>query len=836
MNHKNCPVCHSAIPENAPGGLCPACVLRDADEQTPKEKNAPSIEEISTAFPKFEVLEFIGQGGMGSVYKVRQPSLDRIVALKILSPELGSDPAFAERFAREARVLGKLNHPNIVTVFEHGESGGFFYLMMEFVDGVNLRQAMKAGRFTPEQALAIVPGVCDALQAAHEQGVWHRDIKPENILLDSAGGVKIADFGIARIIGDPHRDFTLTMTGNALGSVAYMSPEQHEAPHSVDHRADIFSLGVVIYEMLTGELPLGRFPAPSERSSVDARIDEIVLKTLEKERERRQQSATAVKTEMQTAAQGESNPPPHSDSSPATSSRKKSGFFAWPRELLVGGITATAVGIFTAPMLFGLGVIAIVLGLSAYIWPIIHDEANKTRNPEGVPAVSSHHTFRLFAWSLGLLLGGITGAMVGGFPDPLIAGFSSPLIRGLGFIAAVLGLTACGWILYQIREGQHPKQHRLPLLILVFWPAVLTLTFFSAVLWILNFKTPMDAPWRIIAASPFVYLLLAISLPLLAAKALWHWFGKDPDASSSRKFTWIQVTVASLLCILTTGSAKWMGEQAKTSGSYTATVLKVSGDFDIRTVRDAAARAVGDTKGQLRMKIFEPGAPTDTWTFADPKSLHLVLESAVYRSGGRARAKDIFSQISRRLKASLPGALKVRTVTQVGEGTGGKAQMQAMLVPLGLIPAGIIFLAAGARRRHFIIVLVSGLATAVLVSAIGLPVSSEQRPPTITDLEPLPDLPPLDYDFSTTRKAIESMIKAAKVDNEKEFKRGVSAKLLAETSDWEEPMADWKNRVYRGLQSRDGNRAIVKIRDGKKVVTELQMVKENYEWKISQPQ
>jgi serine/threonine protein kinase len=165
---------------------------------------------------------------MGFVYQVRQPNLDRTVALKILSPELGRDPAFAERFSRVARVLAKRNHPNIVTVYEHGESGDFFYLLMEYVDGVNLRQAMRAGCFTPGQALAIVPGICDALQAAHAQGIWHRDIKPENILIDANGAVKIADFGIARIVGDPQRDFTLTMTGGALGSVAYMAPEQHE--------------------------------------------------------------------------------------------------------------------------------------------------------------------------------------------------------------------------------------------------------------------------------------------------------------------------------------------------------------------------------------------------------------------------------------------------------------------------------------------------------------------------------------------------------------------------------------------------------------------------------
>ena len=302
METNTCPTCHAPIPANAPGGFCPACLLRDAEEPPTYGHNAPPLEEIAAAFPQWEVIELIGQGGMGFVYKVRQPSLDRLVALKILSPELGRDPAFSERFAREARTLGKLHHPNIVTVFEHGEKDGLFYLLMEYVDGVNLRQAMQAGRFTPEQALAIVPGICDALQAAHAEGVWHRDIKPENILLDRDGRVKIADFGIARILGDPQCNFTLTRTGGQLGSAAYMAPEQHEKPHSVDHRADIYSLGVVIYEMLTGELPLGRFPAPSQRAVVNERIDEIVMRTLEKERELRQQSADEVKTDMCAAA------------------------------------------------------------------------------------------------------------------------------------------------------------------------------------------------------------------------------------------------------------------------------------------------------------------------------------------------------------------------------------------------------------------------------------------------------------------------------------------------------------------------------------------------------
>ena len=196
---------------------------------------------------------------------------------------------------------------------------------MEFVDGVNLRQAMKVGRFTPAQALAIVPKICEALQFAHDEGILHRDIKPENILLDTKGRVKIADFGIAKLvgrIGEPsprspirwrgwrasRQPANLTETGKVLGTPHYMAPEQIEHPQDVDQRADIYSLGVVFYEMLTGELPLGRFAPPSEKSTVDPRVDEVVLRTLEKERERRTKTAGEVKTQVETIASSASVP------------------------------------------------------------------------------------------------------------------------------------------------------------------------------------------------------------------------------------------------------------------------------------------------------------------------------------------------------------------------------------------------------------------------------------------------------------------------------------------------------------------------------------------------
>jgi Protein kinase domain/HlyD family secretion protein len=195
-----------------------------------------------------------------------------------------------------------LSHPNIVTVHDFGEAGGHCYLVMEFVDGLNLRQLLLTTKMTPEQALTIVPKICEALQYAHEQGVVHRDIKPENILVDKSGRVKIADFGIAKIVGSDRREEPLTGEQQSIGTPHYMAPEQVEKPATVDHRADIYSLGVVFYEMLTGELPLGKFAAPSSKVQVDVRLDEVVLHALEKEPERRYQHASQVKSDVETIA------------------------------------------------------------------------------------------------------------------------------------------------------------------------------------------------------------------------------------------------------------------------------------------------------------------------------------------------------------------------------------------------------------------------------------------------------------------------------------------------------------------------------------------------------
>ncbi len=345
-NH--CPQCGSVLPGDAPAGMCPECLLRQGLEsggfsasKTPTVVGGgfvpPSPEEVARCFPQLQVLELLGKGGMGAVYKVRQPALDRVVALKVLPPEVGKDPAFAERFAREARALARLSHQNIVAVYDFGrtsapsprpsppgagerEEEGLYYFVMEYVEGVNLRQLIAEGKLAPQQALAIVPQICEALQFAHEEGIVHRDVKPENILVDKRGRVKIADFGLAKLLRVQPTDVTLTQARQIMGTWHYMAPEQIEHPQEVDHRADIYSLGVVFYEMLTGQLPLGRFEPPSKRAQVDARLDDVVLRALEREPERRYQFASEVKTDVESisAAPGFAAPRTRSERQDAT--------------------------------------------------------------------------------------------------------------------------------------------------------------------------------------------------------------------------------------------------------------------------------------------------------------------------------------------------------------------------------------------------------------------------------------------------------------------------------------------------------------------------------------
>lgn len=350
---KQCPQCGSEVSARTAEGMCPQCLMAAAlsdglespafvpTMQSSGRFIPPSSESLVNSFPNVEILETLGHGGMGAVYKARQKKLDRLVALKIVRPDNADDPTFTVRFNREARTLARLNHPSIVGVYdfgdvdyvdEEGKSSKLYYFLMEFVDGVNLRRLMQTEKTTPSQALPIVMQICEALQYAHNQGIVHRDIKPENILLDAQGRVKIADFGLAKLNND-NDDVNLTGTRQVLGTLQYMAPEQMSQSRQVDHRADIYSMGVVLYEMLTGEVPAGVFEAPSMRAAVDGRLDQIVMRALASDPDKRFQSASEVGNQISSISSLPEEPVEHDQ-----------GYTPGPSTIIDNGVAAIAAG------------------------------------------------------------------------------------------------------------------------------------------------------------------------------------------------------------------------------------------------------------------------------------------------------------------------------------------------------------------------------------------------------------------------------------------------------------------------------------------------------------
>jgi hypothetical protein len=275
----NCSRCSKPLRIDEARGLhdlCLPCTLAFAAGEEP-----PDI-------PGLRVLGLVGRGGMGRVYRARQVALDRDVALKVLSPTLASDAEFLERFAREGRALAKLNHPGIVAVYETGVHDGTPYLLLEYVNGASLRSIMNGQPLLPARVADIAARLCAALDVAHRAGVVHRDLKPENVLLTLDGTLKLVDFGLARPLEEVER---LTRSNVRVGTPAYMAPEQLEARGSVDARADLYALGVLLYEMLTGRLPVGRFEKPSAHVPEAARFDDAVMALLERDPNRRVSSA-----------------------------------------------------------------------------------------------------------------------------------------------------------------------------------------------------------------------------------------------------------------------------------------------------------------------------------------------------------------------------------------------------------------------------------------------------------------------------------------------------------------------------------------------------------------
>src|SRR5438046_4820367 len=260
---------------------------------------------------RYEILQSLGEGGMGAVYKARDRELDRVVALKVIRPELANQQEVLRRFKQELILARQVTHKNVIRIFDLGEAEGIKFISMDYIEGQDLRSLLRQkGRLAPEEATAIIAQVCQALEAAHAEGVVHRDLKPQNIMLDSQGRATVMDFGIARSM-----ELTgMTQTGALLGTPDYMSPEQAKG-QEVDARSDLFTLGIIFYELLTGKTPyradtvLGTLlKRTQERARPPIELDpdlprylsDVVVRCLEIDPQLRYQSASALTSDLET--------------------------------------------------------------------------------------------------------------------------------------------------------------------------------------------------------------------------------------------------------------------------------------------------------------------------------------------------------------------------------------------------------------------------------------------------------------------------------------------------------------------------------------------------------
>ncbi len=262
----------------------------------------PPLEEMQAMLPQYEFVSLLGRGGMGAVFKAVQVTLDRPVAIKVLPVDLvaDEDTQFAERFKNEARTMAKMNHPAIVNVYDFGETNtGLLYIVMEFIDGTDVAQMIASqGKLPEDYALSITAHVSDALNYAHTHGIVHRDIKPANILINMEGAVKVADFGLAKA-NDPSQS-GITKTNMAMGTPDFVAPEAFIPGIPLDGRADLYAMGVMLYQMLTGEIPRGIWTMPSAKLGTDPRFDSIIAKAMQTDREQRYQSAVALRQDLDT--------------------------------------------------------------------------------------------------------------------------------------------------------------------------------------------------------------------------------------------------------------------------------------------------------------------------------------------------------------------------------------------------------------------------------------------------------------------------------------------------------------------------------------------------------
>ena len=258
---------------------------------------APEVEEVALLFPAYDIHSLIACGGMGAVYKATQRSLDRITAIKILPREFSTDEEFRKGFESEAKAMAKLNHPNLIGVYDFGEVGGMLFIIMEYVDGQSLFHSTDGCEVEQEDALSVVIDVCAGLEHAHHHGILHRDIKPGNILLDVSMKPKVGDFGLARAL-----ESQIQEGEQIFGTPGYTAPEVLEPPFTFDQRADVFSVGVMLHELLTGGLPEVDPRPPSQICGCNPRLDAVIKKAINPNPEMRYSSAAELGAALEAIA------------------------------------------------------------------------------------------------------------------------------------------------------------------------------------------------------------------------------------------------------------------------------------------------------------------------------------------------------------------------------------------------------------------------------------------------------------------------------------------------------------------------------------------------------
>jgi serine/threonine protein kinase len=286
-----CPSCGSAHEENLlVNGLCPSCVARSMKSGLLGLLDEPAAEKEAVALQidGYEVHELIGGGGMGEVYRAKRLHDGQTVAIKVVAGRLTRDPEVTARFENEVSAMSQLSHEHVVRVLDQGETtDGRHYLVSEFIDGCDLRRLLKAQRLEPAKAFEIYDKVCTGITHAHERGIVHRDIKPANILVGSDGTVKIADFGLAKTLVDDSHWYGFTQTRDTFGTPYYIAPEVTRQAGVADQRSDVYALGVLLYELLCGAVPMGQYTPLSQRIDIDKRIDAILAEALADDPQRR---------------------------------------------------------------------------------------------------------------------------------------------------------------------------------------------------------------------------------------------------------------------------------------------------------------------------------------------------------------------------------------------------------------------------------------------------------------------------------------------------------------------------------------------------------------------